>query len=164
MKNLKKLLLVAIATLSFVACGDKKDDKKEQNEQTLTENVSNWQGTLILIPAVSELDNLEVKTTCSNAKKTCKIEMKQVKFAQQMPYKLDIIIDNVSFSVNKGDTILTGADIESQYIKEGQLKEAGYKVNTIRGKIKNGKIYFDVEGKYKMMQMDISFNYNGVRK
>ena len=159
MKNLKKWLLVAVAVVSFAACGD--DDDKDEKKNAV--NTSSWVGSMTVNPENFKVDELEVTTTCTDKTKTCKIEMKQVKFASAMPHQLDIIIDGVSFSVSNGDTILTGANIASQYNKEGELADAGYLVSSVNGKISNGKITADIDGTYRG-SMQINFSYEGTRK
>ncbi len=167
MKSLKKLLLVAVAALSFVACGDDDDKKNDDSNTTKTENISNWNGTLTVSSQLGdfEMADLSVITTCNGDTKNCKVEMNQVKFANQMPKQLDLVIDSLTFAVSDGDTIITGANIASQYIKEGVLTNAGYTVTNITGKISNGKLTMDVSGSYTAMNnMSINFSYSGDRK
>jgi hypothetical protein len=166
MKILKKLLLVAVAALTFVACGDD-DNEEDNNSTTKIENISNWNGTLTVTSQLGdfEMSDLGVVTTCTDSSKNCKVEMNQVKFANQMPKQLDLVIDGLTFSVSDGDTIITGTDISSQYVKEGELLDAGYAVTSISGKISNGKLSMDVTGSYTSMNnMSINFSYAGERK
>ncbi|MBR1627205.1 MAG: hypothetical protein IJ681_08690 [Bacteroidales bacterium] len=160
MNNLKKILLIAVAVLSFAACGNDNEENKKNKD---TVNSSLWVGNLTVTPENFQLDSLVVKTTCTSKTNTCKIEMNKVKFASAMPHQLDIIIDGVSFSVSNGDTILSGANIASQYDKEGELADAGYLISSINGKISNGKLTATVEGTYKNTRQ-INFLYEGTRK
>ena len=161
MKNFKKLLLVAVAALSFAACGDDDDKKKDTTPKV---NVSTFKGTFTVSWGNFSMDNNDVQTSCDDATKLCQIKLNSVTFSDKMPMQMDLVIDSVSFSANNGDTTLVGANLTPSAVMNGQTMNAGFPISAINGKISNGKLTLSLDGTYTQMSMNMTLGYEGTRK
>lgn len=137
MKNFKKLLLIAVAALSFVACGDDDDDDKDTTTQATTTNVvSSFTGSVTYNGTQQE--GVTITTTCKN--NTCTVDLNQITFAQGMP-KMDISLKDIAFSVEGTDTVLNATDVTATYTMMGNTAEItsiGYAIPTVTGTINKG--------------------------
>lgn len=94
---MKKLfLLLAAATLFSVTACDKNDDGKNDDGPTAGDFVMN---------------NVKVEVSFAADNKTADIEILQVKFAEEMPVTLDIVIPGVTVTEADGSMSLSGDNI-----------------------------------------------------
>lgn len=138
MKNFKKLLLIALAVVSFAACGDDNDEDEKKTPETST---SSFTGTV----AVGDfsLSDVKVQTTCKNKEKTCSITMYQVTFSSQMPMRMDITMSDVPFTVSGSDTLISGSNVTTTYTlngNTGNFSDVGYSIPSMSGTISKGKL------------------------
>lgn len=135
MKNFKKLLLIAVAALGFVACGDDDDDKDTPTPPT-TVAVSSFTGSVVYNG--EQQDNITIKTTCKN--NTCTIDLNQITFAPNMP-SMDISVKDIVFTVEGTDTVLNATNVTATYTMMGNTAEIstiGMSIPTVTGTINNG--------------------------
>lgn len=136
MKNFKKLLLIAVAALGFVACGDDDDDKDTTTSATTTVAVSSFTGSVVYNG--EQQDNITIKTTCKN--NTCTIDLNQITFAPNMP-SMDISVKDIAFTVEGTDTVLNATNLTATYTMMGNTAEIstmGMSIPTVTGTINNG--------------------------
>lgn len=137
MKNFKKLLLIAVAVLSFVACDDDEDDDKDTTTSaTTTVAVSSFTGSVVYNG--EQQDNITIKTTCKN--NTCTIDLNQITFAPNMP-SMDISVKDIAFTVEGTDTVLNATNVTATYTMMGNTAEIstlGMSIPTVTGTINNG--------------------------
>lgn len=136
MKNFKKLLLVAVAALSFVACGDDDEDDIDTTTQATTSAVSSFTGSVVYNDV--QQDNVTIKTTCKN--NTCTIDLNQITFAQGMP-SMDISVKDIAFTVEGTDTVLNATNVAATYTMMGNTADISYmgmSIPTVTGTINNG--------------------------
>ncbi|MBO6118075.1 MAG: hypothetical protein J6P44_05975 [Bacteroidales bacterium] len=173
MKNYKKLLLVAVAALSFAACGDDDDDDKkggndQQTEVTNNVNVSVFNGESKIDNPAFSIDDVDVQTTCVDSTKTCDVLMQNVTFSEGMKQGMglmDFAMNGVSFAVQNGDTVLTGANIEPEAFMHGQSAgSAGYVITSINGKITKGELTFEAVVHSSRGNSDMNMTFTGKRK
>ncbi len=134
MKNFKKLLLIAVAALSFVACGDDDDDDKDTTTQATTTNVvSSFTGSVTYNGTQQE--GVTITTTCKN--NTCTVDLNQITFSPNMP-KMDISLKDIAFIVEGTDTILNATNVTATYTMMGStadITSIGYSIPTVSGSI-----------------------------
>lgn len=137
MKNFKKLLLIAVAALSFVACGDDDDEDIDTTTQaTTTGAVSSFTGSVVYNDV--QQDNVTIKTTCKN--NTCTIDLNQITFAQGMP-SMDISVKDIAFTVEGTDTVLSATNVTATYTMMGNtadISSMGMSIPTVSGIINKG--------------------------
>ena len=106
MKNLKKVLLIALAICSFtfVACDDDDDDEKVTNKTY----VSTFNGD-VYVGEDLVASGIDVTLTSKTKNESCDVMMYGVKFSPNMPMTMDMGIESLSYVVSNGDTIATGS-------------------------------------------------------
>lgn len=152
MKNLKKVLLIALAICSFtfVACDDDDDDNKVTNKTI----VSTFNGDVYVGENLVSSD-IDVTFTSKTKNKTCDVMMYGVKFSPNMPMTMDMGIEGLSYVVSNGDTIATATGIHPTV---GGTAYDSYTLNNIEC-IYNAEtvtMTMDVESAHGSMTMSFS--------
>ena len=161
MKNLKKLLLVAVAALSFTACGSDDDDKDEAKSQTFVGTVT------VKAEGLDDftMDNVSVDAICDNGAKTCNIVMKQVTFAKGMADRgmyMDCEFNGSQYTVSGSDTTLAGKDIPFLATMNGQTGDFGYSVPELTGKLNKSKL--EISTSISSQRGSYTMTFSGKRK
>ena len=91
---MKKIIFLLAAAAIFAATGCDSDDAGKDPGNILGNGT--YVGTVTVTTPAFEKDDVEVKVTFADDRKTAKIEMFKVKFAETMPVTLDIKIPGVT--------------------------------------------------------------------
>ncbi len=154
MKNWKKILIMAAVPLMFLSCDE--DDKHDDR------NESDFKGTVTVNNGAFTMNNIKVETEYTDATSGCTIEIDDVSFSDKMPVTMDMTIKGVKFSVENGDTILTGANLNPE-IEIGDRDMFNlFPIETLTGRATKSGLVLDINGKYQDT-MSISIHYDGIR-
>jgi hypothetical protein len=108
--NYLKIFSISLSILLFVSCGD---DKTTPEDPELPSN-GNYVGTVSVAPGTPDafiLEDIEVVFTVSEDETTADIEMLKVKFADDMPLTLDMLMSGVTLDETETGYSISGDGI-----------------------------------------------------
>lgn len=133
MKKAKKLLWVAMAMLTFAACGDddKNDDSPKQSEMSFIGKVDVNNGYYYQ-------DSVESKMKFGNS--LADFTLYKVRFSSHMPVTIDMSLDNMIYKVNGSDTTISYDSIIPKVAGNPMNK---YTMHNLAIKVTKDSIFFN---------------------
>lgn len=137
LKTFFRMILCSVALLSFVACTDEKETPSFIDDGKIC-----YMGDVVVSDNTSFTDkDIVVELTFDEASKTVEMLIKQVKFAEAMPIRLDMTVQGISYTEAGSDITIAGNNIVPQAMGGPFPK---YTITNLSGKVTGEGMVFSM--------------------